>query len=337
MSRVVPRLAALLLLLGGLLGACQRAPSSGPPPLKIAWIQKSLGNPVFELGRQGALQKAAELSASGGRAIEVVVSGPLVADPAEQVRVIEDVVSRGVDAIAISCIDPTACIEPINKAVASGIPVMTWDSDSPQSQRFTYLSIDNYEAGQLAARLLADAIGKQEGELAVLTGLPGALNLEERLRGFREGLAPYPGLRIIEIVYTNEDINLGVRGVEEIMQAHPDLDGWFFAGMWPLIAQRGAMPLWESASLSGSVKTVAFDTLPLELPLLRDGYLSALIGQKYWSWGYDSIQIVYDQLVNAKSPPAFINSGMDIVTINNVEAMIEAWATNDFSKPLPEP
>lgn len=121
------------------------------------------------------------------------------------------------------------------------------------------------------------------------------------------------------------------------MQAHPELSGWFFAGMWPLFADRGAMPLWEAAARERGMPTVAFDTLPVELELLRDGYLTALIGQKYWSWGYDSIQMVYDYIVAGKRFPPFIDTGVDIVTRNNVAAMMRAWETNDFSQPLPAP
>jgi ribose transport system substrate-binding protein len=304
--------------------------------LTIAWIPKALDNPVFELGRLGAIQKAAELSAEGPFKVEVLYVGSVSSDAAEQVHVIEDVIARDVDAIAISCNDPVVCIDPINKAVAAGIPVMTWDADSPRSERFTYLGVNNYQAGQAAADLLVRAMG-QQGDVAILTGVLGAHNLEERVRGFREGIAPYPGIKIVATVVSNDDINLGVRGVEETMQAYPDLDGWFFVGMWPLVADRGSMPLWERAALHGDLKTVAFDTLPVELKLLRDGYLSGLVGQKYWGWGYDTIQVVYDYIVNEKSYPSFISSGMDIVTRNNVEAMIEAWETNDFSQPLPDP
>jgi ribose transport system substrate-binding protein len=141
----------------------------------------------------------------------------------------------------------------------------------------------------------------------------------------------------VRVVASNEDINLGVQGVEETMQAHPDLRGWFFVGMWPLFADRSSMPLWEAASRQGAIKTVAFDTLPLELDLLRDGYLEALIGQKYWRWGYDSVQIVYDHIVAGTAYPLFIDTGLDIVTRKNVDAMARMWETNDFSRPLPAP
>jgi ribose transport system substrate-binding protein len=342
---ILTALIPTILLLGVLIvwQALVRSPSDASSSelpdqqtLTIAWIPKALNNPVFELGRLGALQKAAELSAAGPVQVEVLYMGSVSSDAAEQVHVIEDVIARNVDAIAISCNDPVACIDPINKAVAAGIPVMTWDADSPKSRRFTYLGVDNYQAGQAAADLLVRAMG-QQGDVAILTGVLGAHNLEQRVRGFRDGIEPYPDIRVVTTAVSNDDINLGVQVVEETMQARPHLDGWFFVGMWPLVADRGSMPLWEEAALSGDTKTVAFDTLPVELELLREGYLSGLVGQKYWGWGYDTVQIVYDHIINGKTYPPFISSGMDIVTRNNVEAMILAWETNDFSQPLPDP
>jgi ribose transport system substrate-binding protein len=329
------RLSPLLLILVAL-AACAGPAQGERPTLTLAWVTKNLGNPVFDHGYNGARQKAAELSARGPYQVEVVTVGPSSADAVEQTRVIDDLIARRVDGIAVSCNDPTACIDPINRAVAAGIPVMTWDSDAPDSERFTFLSIDNYLAGRKAAELLVQAIGPA-GKVAIVTSTRGALNIEQRIAGFREVLAGYPELEIVAEVATNEDISRGVQGVEDVMQAHPDLKGWFFAGLWPLFADRGAMPLWEEATRAGRLKTVSFDTLLFQLELLRDGYLTALIGQKYWGWGYDSIQIVYDKVVADEEFPPFIDAGMDVVTANNVDAMIRAWETNDFQTPLPPP
>lgn len=328
-------LPALLPLLA-LLAACAAPAEPGRPTLTLAWVTKSLGNPVFDHGLRGAQQKAAELSERGPYRVELVSVGPTSADAVEQTRVIDDLIARRVDGIAVSCNDPTACVDPIDRAVAAGIPVMTWDSDAPESARFTFLSIDNYAGGRRAAELLVESIGGA-GKVAIITGVSGALNLEQRMAGFRDVLAGYPGVEIVAVVETNEDISRGVQGVEDVMQAHPDLRGWFFAGLWPLFADRGAMPRWEEATRAGQLKTVSFDTLPLQLELLRDGYLTGLIGQKYWGWGYDSIQIVYDRVVSGKEFPPFIDAGMDVVTANNVDAMIRAWQTNDFQTPLPPP
>ena len=313
--------------------------SKAPPTaekLTIAWIPKALNNPVFELGREGAFKKAEELTAAGPITVEVLYVGSVASDAAEQARVVEDVIAKGVDAIGISCNDPTACEDPINKAVKAGIPVMTWDSDSPESQRFTYLGVDNYQGGRAAADLLVRFMGKK-GRVALLTGVPGALNLEERIRGFKDGVAAYPDIEIVTTVYCNDDINLGVQVVEETMQAHPDLNGWFFVGMWPLFAERGSMPLWENASLHQGLVNVVFDTLPVELELLKDNYVHGLVGQKYWGWGYDTVQLIYDYIVKGTRYEDWIDSGMDIVTRCNVDVMAEMWATSDFTRALPDP
>jgi ribose transport system substrate-binding protein len=300
----------------------------------FAWIPKALNNPVFELGRSGALQKAKELTEQTEDTVEVLYVASVNSDAAEQVRVIEDVISKGVSGIGVSCNDPTALKDVIDKAIEAGIPVMTWDSDSPESKRFTYLGVSNYEGGKAAADLLLKAMGTK-GKVALLTGVPGALNLEERIRGFKDGVKDYPDIEIVTTVACDDDINKGVQVVEEVMQANPDLNGWFFVGLWPLFAERGSMPLWEAAAKAGTLKTIAFDTLPVELELLKDGYLSGLVGQKYWGWGYDTIQMLYDYIVNNNRYESWTDSGMDIVTSKNVDAMIKAWDTQDFTKPLP--
>lgn len=321
----------LLLLLGGT--ACQPLSSKDDVRiLRIAWIPKALDNPVFELGRKGAFQRAAELSAVGNVKVEVIYTGSVSSDAMEQARVVEDMIARRVDAIAISCNDPVACINPINQAVDAGIPVMTWDSDSPQSKRFTYLGVDNVEGGKQAARLLIEAMG-ESGKIAILTGVPGAYNLEERIRGFREVIDQYPNIKVVAVRSTNDDINLSVQVVEETMQAYPDLSGWFFVGMWPLLAGRGSMPLWEQAALQGNLKTVSWDTMPEELEFLKDGYLSGLIDQNCWAWGYDTIQVLYDKLVYGKTTPPFIDAGLRVVTEKDVEAMMRLWKTGEFSSP----
>ncbi len=97
------------------------------------------------------------------------------------------------------------------------------------------------------------------------------------------------------------------------------------------------MPLWEEAAASGNLTTIVFDTLPVELEYMKDGLVQGLVGQKYWGWGYDTVQMIYDRLVEGAEYDDWTDSGMDIVTPNNVDAMIEAWETSDFTKPLPDP
>jgi ribose transport system substrate-binding protein len=321
----------------------EAAPAEGMPAaledgkVTIAWIPKALNNPVFELGRDGAFTKAAELTEAGPYEVEVLYVGSVASDMAEQARVMEDMIAQGVDAIGVSCNDPDGCIDPIDTAIDAGIEVMTWDSDAPDSKRFTYLGVSNYDGGRAAADLLVRAMG-EEGKVALLTGVPGALNLEERISGFKDEIAEkYPGIEVVTTVAGYDDINQSVQVVEEAMQANPDLTGWFFVGLWPLFAEKGSMPLWEEAATSGQLQTIVFDTLPVELEYMKDGLVQGLVGQKYWGWGYDTVQMIYDKIVEGAEYEDWTDSGMDIVTMKNVDAMIEAWETSDFTQPLPDP
>ncbi len=323
----------VILFLGTIYAAAKKDPLADKK-LTIAWIPKALNNPVFEIGREGALKKADEINKKGGGIkVEILYVGSVASDAAEQTRVVEDVIAKGVDAIAISCNDPTALIAPIKKALDAGIEVMTWDSDAPKSGRFTSLGVDNFQGGKAAADILIKSMGKK-GKVALLTGVPGAYNLEQRILGFKEGIKG-TDIQIVKTVACNDDINLGVQVVEETMQAIPDLDGWFFVGLWPLLANKGSMPIWEKATKSGKNKTVCFDTLPVELEFLKNGNLVGLVGQKYWGWGYDTVQMIYDKIVNKKKFGDLTDSGMDIVTPKNVDVMKNMWDTKDFTKKLP--
>ena len=348
---------SLLILAGLVLSACvapaapvpvaeepaaAEAPAEGMHPaledgkITIAWVPKALNNPVFELGRDGSFAKAAELTEAGPYEVKILYVGSVASDMAEQASVMEDMIAQGVDAIGVSCNDPDGCIDPINTAVEAGIEVMTWDSDAPDSERFTYLGVSNSDGGRAAADLLVRAMG-EAGKVAILTGVPGAFNLEERIRGFKEVIeADYPGIEIVTIVAGDDDINKSVQVVEEAMQANPDLDGWFFVGLWPLFAEQGSMPLWEEAA-AGDLVTIVFDTLPVELEYMKAGLVEGLVGQKYWGWGYDTVQMIYDKIVEGAEYEDWTDSGMDIVTPKNVDAMITAWETSDFTQPLPDP
>jgi ribose transport system substrate-binding protein len=317
----------------------QQLPPAFPPEdgkFSVAWIPKALNNPVFELGKVGCETAAKELSESGPFPVECLYRGSVASDMAEQARVMADAVAEGIDAMGVSCNSDAGCVEPINSAIAGNVSTMTWDSDSPDSQRLTYLGVSNYEGGKAAGELLVKAMG-ETGKVALLTGVPGAPNLEQRIQGFKDYVAQYPGIEIVTTVACNDDINLGVQVVEETMQSYPDLNGWFFVGLWPVFAGKGAMPLFEEAALrpEGDMKAVAFDTLPVELEWVKDGLLDGLVGQKYWGWGYDTVHMLYDHVLYGTPFEDFTNSGMDIVTINNVDAMAKAWETQDFTQPLP--
>src|SRR5262249_30624395 len=148
--------------------------------------------------RVGAERKGKELGNG-----EVLWRGPETADQLRQKEILESFITQGVDGIAISSLNGDFLTETIDRAIAAGIPVTTWDADAPKSKRIAFYGVDDVAAGRImgdeAAKLLGD-----KGKIAVITSI-GAVNLQRRLEGVRESLSKHPGISIVEVYDIKED------------------------------------------------------------------------------------------------------------------------------------
>ena len=278
---------------------------------KISYIPKALNNPVFDLSKKGAEDAAAELG------FEVTWDGPVKSDAAEQVRVMEDVIARQVDAIAVSCNDPATLAPVIDKAIDKGIKVITWDADAPDSKRIFNYGVDQYNNGWKGGQMLAKLMG-EKGTCGYLTGVPGAFNLEERIRGFKDAIAQYPDIEIVASDSCNDDINKAVEQVEARFRATPDLGGYFFIGMWPLFADPNSLPTMIKAHESGS-KIVSVDNLRDALVYLKEGYVDGLIGYSWYGYGYQSAKALYGLL------SGFYYANNYNLDATNIDAEMQLW------------
>ncbi|HXU03587.1 MAG TPA: substrate-binding domain-containing protein, partial [Polyangia bacterium] len=190
----------VVVFLGIATGACRErnvtgpAPGpAGPPaptsaagantrPLRIAMIAKSASNPSFVAARTGAENRARELSASLARPIQVEWLTPPQEDGAVQAQRIAQAVKEGMDAVLLSCSDARTATPAIDDAVAHGVPVMTFDSDAPESKRFAYCGVDDVKAGEMIMEELARLVPRG-AHVAVLAGNRAAPNLSRRVEG----------------------------------------------------------------------------------------------------------------------------------------------------------
>lgn len=313
---------ALLLLVASLVLAngCSRKPEH--KKLVFAFVPKLLDNPVFQVAWQGALQAARDLDSG---TIDVERFAPVKSDAAEQAQIIESLIERKVDGIAMSVNDADALKETIDKAIDAGIPVVTFDSDAPKSKRISFYGTNNYGSGKILGENLVKYMGKK-GNVALIMGTPGAPNLEERKKGLLEYLKDYPDIKVIATEYCYDDVNKAVSSMEAVMQAHRDLNGWVLIGGWPTwTPPPGAF----ASKKPGSLIVISFDTLPEQLDYVRQGYVHVLIGQKLWSWGYESIKML-KEIKEGQKLPGTIDSGVDVVTKENVEEYATKWKTGKF-------
>lgn len=281
--------------------------------LTIAICPKLLDNPVFNYAKLGAEKRAREL---GG--MRILWKAPQEADAAKQVEILEGLIALKVDGIAVSCNEPEALRPAIDKAIKAGIPVITFDSDSPKSKRLTYYGIDDWKCGMLLGRALEKQMGGK-GEYAILTGMRGAFNLERRMEGVKSALKSVHGMTLVQTVACDDDIAKSVQQIEGVMKARPALGGWAFVGGWPLFAA-GAL------SSVDAVKThvVSWDALPPEWGYLESGKVSLLLAQRVFHWGVESVNLLKAAVAGKKLPKNTF-AGVDLVTPQNLDAYKAMW------------
>ncbi len=285
----------------------------GDKTLTFAIVPKLLDNPVFNYAKLGAEKRARAL---GG--IRIVWRAPQEADAAKQVEIVEGLIAMKVDGLSISCNEPEALRGVIDRAVAAGIPVITFDSDSPKSKRLTYYGINDAVCGRLLGEALARETGGK-GEVAMLTGVRGAFNLEQRMNGVRAALTRHPGMTLVQTVACDDDIAKSVSQIESTTRARPGLAGWALVGGWPLFAA-GALDGVDAKRTA----IVSWDALPPEWAYLESGKVRLLLAQRVFHWGVESVNLL-KAAVAGKKLARNTFAGVDLVTTVTLPAYKAMW------------
>jgi len=336
-TRFATRFAALAVLSMGL-AACTggdksapagSTPAAGPPAgrgLKIAMIAKSSTNPVFLSARTGAEAAAKELSQKHGIPIEIVWLTPPAEDGQVQAQRIAQAVNEGASAVLISCSDAGKVTGAINDAVGRGVPVMTFDSDAPQSSRFAFYGVDDIKTGEAVMRELAPLMNGK-GKVAILAGNQNAPNLRSRVAGVKQEAAKYPGITIVDTFYHIETPQDAAAEVIRVKNAYPEITGWAMIGGWPLFTQTLLSDLDPK-----KVKIVAVDALPAELAYVEKGLAPVLLAQPTYNWGYVSVQKIVEKVHLKQDVPQIIPMELVRVSKENLGTwarQLKTWGFTD--------
>jgi len=287
-----------------------------PRAVKIALIAKSSTNPVFLSARTGAEAAARELSLKHGIPIEIAWLTPPAEDGQVQAQRIAQAVNEGVTAVLISCSDAAKVTGAINDAVARGVPVMTFDSDAPESKRFAFYGVDDLKTGNAVIEELAKQMGGN-GSVAILAGNQNAPNLRKRVQGVEEGAKKYAGMKIVGTFYHVETPQDAAAEVIRVQNAYPQIQGWAMIGGWPLFTQTLLTDLDPQ-----KVKIVAVDALPAELAYVEKGLAPVLLAQPTYLWGYVSVQKIIEKVHLKQDVPTVIP--MDLVRVSKEN--LGSWA-----------
>jgi len=316
------------------------APAVADRALRIAMIAKSASNPSFVAARIGAENRARELSASLGRPIRIEWLTPPQEDGQVQAQRIAQAVKERMDGVMLSVSDARAVTPAIDDAVAHGVPVMTFDSDAPDSRRFTYCGVDDVKAGETLMEELARLVPRG-AHVAVLAGNRAATNLSRRVEGVLREAARHPDIKVVGTFYTVETPEEASATVLQISAAHPDIEGWAMVGGWALYTKTLLHDLQQDTRRRRRpVKIVSINALPPQLAYVEAGLAPVLLAQPTYLWGEIGVDAIVDKLTGKKPVAPHINAELVRVSADNLGVwarQLRAWGFADVPEELLRP
>jgi ribose transport system substrate-binding protein len=221
---------------------------------------------------------------------------PEAADAAVQRRMLDDLVASGVDAIAVSVVDPPTATDSLDK-VAAQIPVFTFDSDATQSKRIAYVGSSNVSLGKNAGELMKAAMAGKQGKCIGFVGLPGADNAKERLQGYNEAVAG-TGLEITEDIGDQIDQTRARANVDDVLAGRPEIN--CMVGFYSYNPPRMYEAL-QAAGKLGQITVVGFDEDPITLNAVKEGSFAGTVVQNPYEWGIATSKLIAAYLKGDKS------------------------------------
>lgn len=276
----------------------------------IAVIPKANADLFFITVRTGAEGAARDLH------VALNWSGPDVeTDYSRQIEIVDSMIARRVNALAISATDDRAMVDPVERVIRAGIPVTIFDSAVNIDNFVSLIATDNHAAGCTAARQLA-ALLPGKSAIAMMMQKPGGVSTELRERGFEETIRQeFPRLEIVARQYCMGDRARSMGLAENILAAHPGLGGIFASSEACSI---GAIRAIRARGLSGRVKLIIFDVSDIHVEALRDGTADVMLVQDAYRIGYEAVKSLAMKLAG-QSPLRRLNIPARVVIKASLE------------------
>ena len=262
------------------------------------------------------------------------VRGPATFDPQAEVDEFRKAVALKPAGILVSVANSQLLTPEIDAALAAGIPVITMDSDAPESKRLYFIGTNNLEAGRLGGhRVAAQLNGK--GNVVFFTN-PGQPNLDERLKGYKDVFSSYPGIKIVEVFDIKGESNSAFDKTEEYLgRTGPAKIDAFISLESASGRDVGEAVKRAKAKGDAGRLVVAMDTDQTTLQMIKDGVIDSTVSQKPYTMAFLGLKalddiyhypvkpLVADFALDPFSPfPALIDTGVALVDKNNVESIL---------------
>jgi ribose transport system substrate-binding protein len=280
--------------------------------VKIAVIPKGTTHEFWKSIHAGAVKAQRELDG-----VEIVWRGPQREDDrVQQIGLVENFISTGIDAIVLAPLDDKALAAPVKLATARKIPVVVIDSglEGEIGKDFAaYVATDNFKGGEMAGEHLGSLLGGA-GKVLLLRYQEGSASTDLRERGFIDAISKLPGITLIDPKrYAGASRDLAQQASENLLDADSSYDGIFCPNE---SATFGMLLALRARNLAGKVKFVGFDASPGLIDALGKGQIHGLIVQDPVKMGYLGTKVAVAAL-RGESYELEIDTGVSLVTLEN--------------------
>ena len=298
--------------------------SSNPhdPAEKYILVADNTKIPYWQSAVRGLNRATADMK------VKSELQGPDGHDPQGEHDAFKRAVAEKPSGILISASDVNILGPDINAAVDQGIPVLTIDSDAPDSKRIFFVGTDNYNAGSIGGKLTAKLLGGK-GNVVIYT-IPSQVNLKDRLAGYQAAFADHTDVKVMQVVDMNGNSDLAFDSAKKLLDSKAKVDAFICL---EALACPAVADVVNRASMGGKVKIIAMDTDPGTIDWINKGVISATIAQKPYTMAYYGTKLLgdihlhpvkqsgsWDQ--NIFSPyPTFVDTGAFVVDKSNVAGL----------------
>ncbi|PAD69081.1 autoinducer 2 ABC transporter substrate-binding protein [Bacillus sp. 7586-K] len=266
----------------------EEANSQSTSKYTVAIIPKVDGIPYFNAAEEGAIEAGSDMG------MNVLYQGPIMMDWKQQVELIEGFIEMGVDAIAVSAIDPEKIGPAMEKAKERGIKVFTWDSDTNPKYRQLYISmVDPEIIGRHVVDILAAQL-KEKGKYAIITDSSEAANSNGWIRWMKiHQLENYPEMSLVEIIEAEDNPNKAYSAAKQLLTKYPDIKGIIGStSVGPPAAAQAVKDLKKV----GKVKVVGLSTPNLMRTFIKDGSAEMITLWSPKRLGYLTVSVMKESL-----------------------------------------
>jgi simple sugar transport system substrate-binding protein/ribose transport system substrate-binding protein len=255
--------------------------------------------------------KAGVVKGDGIEGVTAHFIGPVGADADAQISEIETLMNE-MDGLAISSVSTDALAPVINRVIEAGIPVITYNTDNPDSKRLVFAGQDLVQSGREAGKLMGDVLGGK-GRVMITTLDASAQWSLDREKGAREALAKFPDIEIVRTLNTGTDPQEIYAAIENAMLADPGITGILSLEC----CSTPAAGEWVSRNeKKDAVKIVGFDLLDQTVELVSDGVIQATIDQAPERQGYEAVNLLVTFL--GGTPIDNLDTGVGVYTPANI-------------------